>query len=396
MRSRVRVVPIAGVHTPLPVVRPTVGVGGATTHRDADFHRYYGGRRVWPIRADMEPLGADPVPAPTATSVQLDAATKNLQDQQSQLKKDMIQAAAKVTAVQVGISVALLFIPIVGWALAAINAVVAVIFSALAQRNKKKLQAVIAGIKTHVDAYQAQAQVEIHAQEQVISDQLWPDAVALANSGQSLDGLGDFWSNLRDDAKKAVRSVATAVVKFHTIPVKILGQQVIKGVRSVAGAVHDTSLQKKLAGKEDAWAAEIDRSTKQTSAALTNLDTLKNDAVRAVGLVTGEEQIRVAEQKGAEIEAAARQQIDAYKADTLAHMQTPEYRTELTRNLARAIRGDPTLQQEANYYQSQEQAKAVQNGLPANTVVPTVKSSSGGTLAAVGALVGAFFLLKHR
>lgn len=399
-----RVIRIAGAQRDAFVGDETIGPGGATA-ASAQFNRYYGPRRVArPIRSDMQPLGDDAATAAaTSTAVQqadaaMAQAQANLDSQNKDFKRDMMQAAAKVAAVQTAASVSVMIvglcIPVIGWAMAAVAAIMSIVSSALGKKYKAEVKQIIADLQTRLNAYQQAAQDKVHAAEQAMATQLWPAAQQLAASGQD---LGDFWSDLRDDIKHAAKQVVTAVVKFHTEPVKFIGSQAIKGIRSFAGAVHDTNLQKKLKGKEDAWADEIDRSAQHTAAAMTNLNTLKDDAIHAVNIATGKEQVIVAQQKAADIEKAAKAQIDAYVQQALAGLQTPEYQTELTRDLARAIRGDPSLMQEATYYQEQEQALAVKNGLPASTVVPTVKTSTlGGNLAAVAALAGAFLLLKHR
>lgn len=351
------------------VLRPDLG----HTSPDADFPAYIGGRTVWPG------IGTD-----------LDDADKALTAQQRRFKKDMIQAVAKVTAVQVGISVVLLFIPVIGWALAAINALVGLIVGDI---MKKRLKKVMDGIKNDLQAYQKQAQAEVHAVEEQVTEQVWPDAAALAQSGEPLDGLGDFWQDIKGSVSKAAKQVVKAVVTVHTVPVKLVGQGVIKGVRSAAHVFHDTKLEKKLRNKEAAWNDEMERSTNHTTAALTNLKTAASDAKRAVGMVTGEEQVRVAEEKGRLLVAKAKAQIDAGKAEAIASMQTPEYRAQLMRNLAKAMRGDPAITSDAQYFASKEAQLAAANGVPSDSIVPTVQPSSGG-LVAVAAAVGAYFMFR--
>ncbi len=361
--------------------RYTVGVnhrGDAVLQRDqsgpmTDFPAYIGGRTVWPGLGDLED------------------ADKNLTEQQRRFKKDMIQAVAKVTAVQVGISVALLFIPVLGWALAALNALVGLIVGDI---MKKRLKKVMDRLKTDIQGYQQHAQQEVHAYEEQVTQEVWPDAAALAASGEPLDGLGDFWSSAKDAISKAAKDTVRAVVQFHNAPVKLIGTGVIKGVRSFAHVVHDTKMEKRLQNKEAAWHDEIDRTTQHTTAAMTNLKTAENDARRAVGMVTGEEQIRVAQEKGNLLKQKAYAQIDAGKADALATMQTPEYRAQLVRNLAKAMRGDPSIANDAQYFAAQEAALAAANGLPADAVVPTVKPAGAGGLLAAAAAVGAYFMLR--
>lgn len=383
-----------------PIRRPRVE---NRTASNALFPAFYANDQlVWPS------LGADPVSpdeiAQTAAAqdavIQADAqyatAAQGVITQQTSYKKEMLRAVARVTAVQMAISVALLFIPVIGEVVAALYALVNLIVGDI---MKRKLKRVMDGIKSDILNYQKARQDEVHAAEDVMTNALWPEAAKLAVSNQPLEGLGfvgDFWSNIKDGTKKAVKQVVKAVVTVHTVPVKIIGQQTIKAVRSFASAVHDTNLASKLKGKEDAWGNEMDRSVEHTTAALTNLNTAIEDAKRAVRIVTGEEQVRVASEKGALLKQKVFAQLDAYRNDVLATMQTPEYQQTLLVNLAKGIRGDPQMLESARYFQEQEALAAAKAGLPTGTVVQTVPASSSGGILAAAAAVGAFFLFKPK
>jgi hypothetical protein len=347
------------------VLQPDLGY----TSIDADFPAYIGGRTVWPGLGD-----------------EVTDANRGLSEQQKRFKKEMILAVAKVTAVQMGISIVMMCIPVIGWLLAAINALVSLIVGDI---MKKRLKKVMDGIKTEIQDYQKAAQIQVHEHEEQAVQSVWSAATALAASGESLDGLGNLWDDIKGTAKRVVHSV----VQFHNAPVKIIGRGVIKGVRNFAHVVHDTKMEKRLKNKEAAWDEEIDRTTKHATAALTDAKTAVEDAKHAVRIVTGEEQVRVAKEKGALLVAKAKAQIDASTASVIAAMQTAEYRANLTRNLAKAIRGDPAITSDAQYFAGKEAAYAAANGVPTDSIVPTVQPSSGG-LVAVAAAVGAYFMLR--
>ena len=331
--------------------------------RGANFRNSYGTEEVWPA------LGDNPTPAA------------------KQFQKQMIAAAAKVTAVQMGLSIALMCIPVFGWALAALMAIATLIAG---DRVKKKIKEITNGISRELDAYQRAAQAEVHAAESRLADELWPDATKLAVSSAALDGwISDVW----EKTKKITKKVVKPIVKVHNMPVKFIGKHVIKGIQHAAETVNDTKLANKLKGKEDSWENQIDRTTNQAAAAIADPEQMAKDMERAAGVVTGDEQIRKAKEGAEKIKAEARVSIDTAKREALTGMQAPEYRATMTRNLARAIRDDPKLMVEARYYQEQEQKLAVQNGLPSNAVVPTIQSGGGG-LAVAAAAVGAYFMMR--
>jgi F0F1-type ATP synthase membrane subunit b/b' len=305
----------------------------------------------------------------------------------SRFKKDMIQAAAKVAAMQLGISIALMCIPVVGWALAAIYALVNLFTGS---RVKGKINDIMRGLKKDLNAKQQATQEEVHAEEARVGESLWPEASKLALSNEPLEGLGDFWSKAKDVVKKGVH----AIVKVHTVPVKIVGQQTIKSWQMAAKLTGDTKLQHKLKGKEDSWAEEMDRTTKKATAALMSPDQMWTDVKRVAGVITGDEQILKAREGAAKVKKTAYEQMDRAREEALAGLHSAEYRAEMIRSMARGIRGDPKLMEEARYFQEQEQKLALANGLPSDAVVPTVPASSAGLLT-VAAAVGALFFMRH-
>ncbi len=299
--------------------------------RQTDFPDFIGGQRVWPGLGD---------------------AASDLKEQQKRFKDDMIRAVAKVTAVQMGISIVLMCFGPIGAAIAAVIALVQLI---VGNAQKKRLKSIMDGIKQDILAHQKEAQERVHAAENQIAEQVWPEAAQLAASGQPLSGLGSLWTNVRDAVSKAAKDTAKVVVKIHNEPVKLIGRGVIKGVRSFATVVHDTKMVKRLDNKEAAWNTEIDRSTKHTAAALADIRVAAAGAKHAVAIVDGEESINVAREKGALLKQKAFASIDSAESDAMAGMQTPEYRAQVIDNLARAMRGDPKIASDAAYFQTQEQ-----------------------------------------
>ncbi len=358
------------------------------------------------VIADRQPRryrGFADTEAPEQTPEQIEAKARSTHSALSQqtsaaagaqqtFKRDMMQAAIKVAAVQTGISIALMCVPIVGWALGIIYSVLQWFAS---KHVKRETTSIMNDLKVEIDQKNKQVQRQVHTEEDRIANELLPAAQALALSSAPLEGLGSLWTSVTGSVRTAAKQVSKAVVQVHKVPAKFAVDQTMK---AAAGAARTVGA-KGVAAQLDRDRAHVDHAVEiaATHAEKDLGDPKEMDAElrRVAGYVNGDEQIRAAKEGAAKVRAKVFAQLAAAKADTLAQMATDKYRQNLTLSMAKAIRGDPNMLNAARVYQKQEQDAALRAGLPASTVVATVPSSNIGTIATVGAALSAFFLLRH-
>lgn len=348
---------------------------------------------------------AERAKAATVSKAELDARTAAFAGTQRTVSRQMKQAAIKVAAAQAAISLSIVVlesmvvIPVVGWIAAAVGAVLAVVSYFRNKHVKAEIASIMGALQRDVTAHQKAAQKQMQAAEDVAASAVLPAAQQLALSGAALplEGLGDLgslWTSITGAVKKAAKQTGKAVVQVHKVPAKAV---LDVSMKAAAGAARTVGLKK--------TAAQIDRDRAHVDHAITiaaehaerdmgDPQELAAELKRAAGMVDGGEQIRVAREGAAKIRTKAYAQIDAAKNNALAEFATPAYRDKLTVSLARAIRGDPSLLDEARAYQAAEKAAAVRAGLPSSTIDTTVPGSPAPLVGAAAA-VAAFFLLRH-
>lgn len=317
------------------------------------------------------------------------AAEKAIETSQKQLQKKMIEAAVETTAMQMSASIALLCIPVVGWAAEAIMAVWALMTYLAAQHVKAAIKKIMADLKKAVSVKQKAVEADVHAVEDKISTEVFPAAQALAISNTPINGLGDIWQRIGGGIKKA----AKVVVKVHVAPIKAAGHETLKAAASISKAVGAKGLSKTLESKERVWDNVSAHAEKYASDRLGDPRQIANDLRGLKEMMTGEVQIRKAQEGADKIKAKVFAMLELNKSDTLARMATAEYRDTLTKNIARSIRNDPKMLEDAQFYVAQQEKLAVKNGLSPDAQIPNVTGSNAGFLASLAAL-GAVFMLK--
>jgi hypothetical protein len=132
-----------------------------------------------------------------------DALAKVLEKAGQNLSDKIIEAVIKQVGFSLSISIALMFIPVLGQAIAGLMAITQAIAG---KKYEKDTQEVIQDTSTDIKERAERSQAEIKAVAATVYEEEMPAAQALAMSKQSLDGFGS-------SLKKAVSRVGSAISK---------------------------------------------------------------------------------------------------------------------------------------------------------------------------------------
>ena len=286
-------------------------------------------------------------------------------------------AAAGTTAAAAALAAGSV-IPIIGWAFDALVIVGEFIASESAKRQTKF---VIQETKDHINAHAQQAQNEIDAEQMAIGQQVYPAAQQLAASNQALsglEGLPDWARNLTSKIQvELIKKVGDLILQTGAAGAKLVGDK--------RGAALATK-------KQAQWDSNSDRVQQLFAGKLKNPYRMFADGLDAIGRTLGDTQgVHVINQKCAQLQQAAFADIDTWKAQTEAAMNTPDYAQAVTVNIAKALRGDPGfLSQVTQLTANQKMLGTYFDGLNG-----TASSATGGgalvaMLAGVAGAVWAF------
>jgi len=268
-------------------------------------------------------------------------------------------------------------IPIVGWVFDALVIIGEAIASASAKRQTKF---VIQQTKDHINTYAQAAQAEIDAEQLAIGQQVYPAAQTLAASNQALGSLPDW---LREGASKIqvdlIKKVGDLIADTGIVGAKLVGDK--------RGAA--------LAAKKKAqWDANSDRVQQLFAGKLKNPYRMFADGLDAIGRTLGDTQgVHVINQKCAQLQSAAYADIDAWKAQTEAAMNTPDYAQAVTVNIALALRGDPTFTSQVTQLDAQN--KMLANYFNNLDGTSSTAGGAGSLIAMLAGIAGAVWAFKH-
>jgi hypothetical protein len=270
--------------------------------------------------------------------------------------------------------------PVVGWAFDALVIIGEFIAS---QSAKRQTAFVIQETKDHISAYGQKAQAEVDAMQLQIGEQQYPAAQALAASNQALSGLGGLPSWARE-----------AISHFQVETIKVVGDVIantgIIGAKLV-GDKRGEALAKK---KKKAFDDNSDRVQAMFAGKLKNPYRMFADGIDDIGRTLGDTQgVHVINQKCSELQSAAEADIDAWRTQTEAALQTPTYADAVTTNIAKALRGDPGFL--ANVTTVSANDKMLLNYFNGLNGTATEANSGGALVAMLGGVAAALWMFKH-
>lgn len=254
----------------------------------------------------------------------------------------MKETALKAAAAQMAVSIALAYIPIVGWALGLVYSLIGV-FSARYDKAKIKetTDALTDAINRVAAAYSGQYDLAVNAvygQEQanalaeIAAGNTGPDPVPA-----TLAGLGDsFFQDVGNTLAKGFAQVATAVPRA-------VGVTVLKVAATGASLVGANTVAKKISSGETQYINLADRGTD----ALTHDITHGSDAVSHAGDllrdITGEQAVFEARAQAASIQDQFNAAIKAQYDTQVAQIQSPQFRATLRSAIKQLLQAQPGL-----------------------------------------------------
>lgn len=183
--------------------------------------------------------------APADSTAQAESMQESMARLQLRMAGRLREEMMKQAAIQTGISLGLLAVPLVGGILSAIYTVISLPGTLYV---KQRMASLVRSTQARIAAASERVQDEITAVQRRIQDEVFDQAVALAVSGDPIpgfSGLGGIFSNvtraIRNTAKgvtKVVKQVpkALAVKKIVSVP-KSVAKSVVKYTKSVGAAV---------------------------------------------------------------------------------------------------------------------------------------------------------------
>lgn len=288
-------------------------------------------------------------------------------------------AAAGTTAAAAALSAGSV-IPIVGW----VFDVLVIIGEAIASESaKRQIRFVIQETKDHINAYAQQIQAQISSEQQAIGEQLYPQGQALAASNQALGGL----DGLPDWARQLVS-------KFQVESIKQVGDLLAEtGIigATLVGDKRGEALAKK---KKKQFDDNSDRVQAMFSGKLKNPYRMFADGIDDIGRTLGGMQgVHVVNQKCQQLEAAAKADLDNWKTQTEATLNSADYQQAVVTNIAKALRGDPAFVATATQYVANNKMMvAYFDGLDGTA---TKATGAGALVATLGSVAAALWLFRR-
>lgn len=274
-------------------------------------------------------------------------------------------------------------VPIVGWAIAAVIAIGTYIGGEVAKRQTKKL---IEDVKTKIAAYGNLINQQVQTQQLALATQQYPAALALATSGQALQGLGSFLGITK-------AGIIHAFSEAQTKSVQLVGDAILKTGAAGAKLVGDKRGEALAEKKQAAWDKNSQRVEVMFEGKLQNPYKMLAQDVDTIGRsVSGQQTVHVVRIKTTELYNASVRDMNAYRDKVFAAMQTPEYLQALTVNIAKAMRGDPTFSAQATQIDAQQ--KMLGNVFNSVQQKASTSGNAGGILAAGAAALGTFLFLR--
>jgi hypothetical protein len=264
-------------------------------------------------------------------------------------------------------------VPIVGWALSVAIAIGTMIGAAKAKRDVAKI---MADAQAQIKSYGDQTSATIKTAQDQVGQQEFPAAQQLANSGQPIEGLGggifskEFWT----------KAVTATVLK----PVEYAGKAILASTKGAAELVGYKKGAAYIAQKQKNWDDNSARVQDMLNRRLQNPYTsIAADLDAAGRTLAGTQITHVVRQKAAQLVAAAKKDMDAFRDQMLAMLPTDDYHTNVRNNLAKGLRGDPQYAAQVQELQGRNAmlAATMTSSAQTNDVVQaasTTKPAAGG------------------
>lgn len=302
------------------------------------------------------------------------------------LEKEIKDAAIRAAAASLALQIGLMFVPIVGWA---IGAIIALVQFFTGKHYEQRVKDVIKKTAQDVRDFAAKSNAEVKAVASSVYDQEYSASLALAASGTPLEGI---WGTIKS-------KVAPVVRKVNMAPVTI----VVMGSRAVTSA----GLKAVAAGSEAAgaegFARDVRKFEKKGDTYAKDIEYRTEDPERASDLLSGKETLNVAEKRAGELKKSAIMQITTEKNNAIALLRSEKGRAAIRKQTAMALRGSPEvlakkaqLDEEEAALRSALNATNTQADIAINSMQPSLQSTSkinpttaiaGTALAAVAAFL---------
>lgn len=377
-----------------------------------------------------------------------------LLSEQRRLSKAIIDAVIREAALNTGIQIGLIFVPVIGQAIAGLLSLMNMI---LGQVYERQIQRIIADTMAAIQTRASAAQAKIEAAGNQVCIEEYPTAIQLAMSNQTFNGLGSIWTSITGAVKavpqqiKQVISDPKSQTKFLTslnpigltrLAVKDVQKAAISTAKAIesTGAVNKGTLSQPLYSLQNKTddvmysAAKLSSpfTVVQESVGLTfkygsmivaaAMEATGNqtgaDAVRKIGnqvhgasqemmtaltptggynLFSGREGYLAARDACEHMRMQAFAAIDAQAQDAIAKLQSPEGRQNTRVALAKALRNDPSFIAKAQELRDLEaqQMQPLQQREDLLSQAAGPPSSGAGTLLGVAAAGTAAFLIAR-
>lgn len=333
----------------------------------------------------------------------------------NELNDAVVTAVVKQAAFSVGIQIALMFVPVIGWAISGLISLVQMI---VGKYYQKQMQAVIADAIDQIKLRGTASEQRLLAVGQEVYAQEFPAGRALAMSNTALGGLGAniferaghkigktivqivrspkkqeklftdvFTFGLRPLTKAALnipvfaakRLEVAGVVKAGALskPLTSIRETATDMVRSFARGVNPLTTGQETIGLASKWSGQTVaagfRATGNEKGAEAVLkvtegvhkaaqDTMTSlTPTGSYNLFTGREGLVVAREACDNMQARAFAQIDKMTAEGVVTMRSPETRGKMRIGIAKALREDPTFiaqMQQLRDIEEQEKARS--------------------------------------
>jgi len=189
------------------------------------------------------------------------------------------------------------------------------------------------------------------------------------------------------------------VAKAQTKSVGVVGKAILRTARVGAQLVGDKRGEEMARKQEDNWNRNTKRVEEMFAQKLQNPYRMIAHDLDTIGrTLSGQQVVHVMAGKIADLIAAARRDLDEYKANAISMAATPEYRDAVRTNIAKGLRDDPDFASKAAVINARNKMLAAEfspSSVAASVPTgPEGKASGASLLATAASLVGAFFFLR--
>lgn len=275
------------------------------------------------------------------------------------MKKKIMEAVIKQAAVNLSIQIGLMFVPVIGWAIAGILALATTISG---KYYEKKTKAMMGSIEPDIKAHAKKAETRVRNAATAVFNAEMPIAQALLASGQvqPVSGLsGGYLSKLDDKARGSISAGAKIVKKIVAAPQKLVVTTVAKATDLAIKSGADVLSSGLKAVGQEKMASDVQKQTDMAREYGKQGAVMAADPEKAWSVMGGQDAFLTARAEADRLKAKAFNDIDVQTDAAIAKLQSPGGHAEMRQQCIRALSNDPAFWADVKASMEREYAAAL-------------------------------------